>query len=59
MNSDLSQPMTYLEFLQTLKVVRMLFGLHAAQEFWTNNYRSYYNLGNLRSLNSERNKNNG
>jgi hypothetical protein len=36
--------MTFLEFLQLVKVVRMLYGRDVAERFFTKNINKYYNL---------------
>lgn len=48
--------MTYLEFLQTVKVLKMLYGAQIAQKFFEENIGSWYNVTNASFLNAERNK---
>lgn len=38
--------LTYLEFLQTCKVIRMLYGTESAKKYLTDNLGVYYNLDN-------------
>lgn len=45
--------MTYLEFLQTIKVLKMLFGREVAEKVFTKNINSYYNLNSENLLNCE------
>lgn len=40
------QPLTYLEFLQTVKVYRMLYGVDEARKYFTENIKVYYNDDN-------------
>lgn len=40
------KPLTYLEYLQTVKVIRMLYGTQAARKYLTDNIGVYYNLNN-------------
>lgn len=40
------RPLSYLEFLQTCKVIRMLYGRDLAEEYLTNNWHVYYNKDN-------------
>lgn len=43
--------MTYDEFLNTCKVLKMLYGREIAEKFLTNNIHKYYNLTNESLLN--------
>lgn len=38
--------LTYMEFLQTTKVIRMLYGSEEARKYFTNNLDVYYNIDN-------------
>lgn len=38
--------LSYMEFLQTVKVVRMLYGRDAAKKYFTDNIELWYNLDN-------------
>lgn len=43
--------MTYLEFLQTVKVLKMLYGREIAEKFFTENIIAWYNIDNASFLN--------
>lgn len=40
------KPLDYTDFLNTVKVVRMLYGRDAAKKYLTDNLGVYYNLDN-------------
>lgn len=40
------RPLSYLEFLQTTKVIRMLYGTENAKKYFTDNIDLYYNKVN-------------
>lgn len=43
--------MTYKEFLDTIKVLKMLYGRGVAEKFFTANISSWYNVDNASFLN--------
>lgn len=48
--SDMAGVMTYSEFLDTCKVLKMLYGRDIAEKFFTDNIRSWYNVNNASFL---------
>lgn len=40
------RPLTYTEFIQTIKVFRMLYGVDFAKKYLTDNLDVYYNVSN-------------
>lgn len=48
--------MNYIEFLQTTKVLKMLYGAQIAQKFFEQNIGSWYNVANASFLKTERNE---
>lgn len=45
-NMSPKQGLTYMEFLQTTKVVRMLYGIDSAKKYFTDNLHLWYNEDN-------------
>lgn len=40
------KPLTYMEFLQTTKVIRMLYDKDRAKKYFTDNFGLWYNIDN-------------
>lgn len=40
------KPLSYTEFIQTIKVFRMLYGVDFAKKYLTDNLKVYYNVDN-------------
>lgn len=40
------KPLSYLEFLQTTKVIRMLYDKETAKKYFTDNLNLWYNMDN-------------
>lgn len=45
-NMSPKQGLTYVEFLQTTKVIRMLYGTDLAKKYFTDNLHLWYNKDN-------------
>lgn len=45
-NMTPKQSLTYVEFLQTTKVIRMLYGTDLAKKYFTDNLHLWYNKDN-------------
>lgn len=43
------KPLSYLEFLETVKVVRMLYDKDRARKYFTDNLQIWYNIDNSKS----------
>lgn len=48
---DFAGVMTYSEFLDTTKVLKMLYGREIAEKFFTKNLSSWYNVDSVSILN--------
>lgn len=46
MKKEINPEMTYIEFLKTVQVLKILYGREIAEDFFTKNITEWYNIDN-------------